>query len=124
SWMGCCASPTARSVSFNSDGSVGTEGAFGGFAGVRPNTFDHRGEAVGALRREVLLEPELGQDPAGIDCENLLGRLVLVDREQDGDQPAHDMRIAVALKTQPRLPRPVGRRHDLGYQPDLAGAAT
>src|SRR5690606_36503561 len=72
SWMGCCTSPTARSVSFNSDGSVGTEGAFGGFAGICPNALDHRGEAVGALRREVLLEPELGQDPAGIDCENLL----------------------------------------------------
>ena len=44
-----------------------------------------------------------------------------IDREQDGDEAAHDMRVAVALEIQHRAGRAV--RPDIGDEPHLAGAA-
>ena len=44
-----------------------------------PHPGHHGGEAVGALRREVLLETELGEDAIGVGGENLIDRAVIVD---------------------------------------------
>src|SRR6185436_1419681 len=55
-----------------------------------------------------------------VQGENPLRRLPREQRKGDGDQPAHDQRIAVPGKAQYRVSGPV--RHE-GLQPYLAGAA-
>src|SRR5262245_8604579 len=85
------------------------------------DAFHHGEEAVRALRGDVLLETQLGEDGARVGGQYLPGRAVLVHGEQDGDQPAYDVGIAVANETQARI---VSRRTvAAGGEPNLAGAA-
>ena len=53
--------------------------------------------------------------------KNVARRLAGIEREQDGDQAAHDMGVAVAGEAQHRAGRAVGQHR--GREPNLAGAA-
>src|SRR5207344_2171832 len=57
-----------------------------------------------------------------IDANDLVRAPARVDRKEDGDQPPHDMGVAVTLEDEARR-GPVGRAIDLGREPDLTGAA-
>ena len=89
-------------------------------ARIAANALDHRAQAVGALRRQVIAEAELVEHLERIGCENFLGRMPGIQRQQDRDQAAHDMGVAVAEIVQPRLAAiaPI----DLLREPDLADA--
>ena len=67
---------------------------------VRTDPLDHSGEPVRALWRQVLLEAELGEDCLRVGAQDVIRRLAGVDGEQDGDQAAHDMGVAVALEAE------------------------
>ena len=88
---------------------------------VGADAFDHRAHAVGALRRQMLLEAEFAERRQGVRGDDLLGRAVGEKRDRDRDQPAHEMRIAVAAKVQNRLAGrvPTG----VAFEPNLADAA-
>src|SRR5262249_27453421 len=92
----------------------------GARAGVGANALHHGKEAVGALRRQMLLEPELGKDRARIAREDLARGEPLVDRKQNGDQAAHDVRVAIALEEKDGA---LGAVADGACKPDLAHAA-
>jgi hypothetical protein len=87
------------------------------------NALHHRSETIGALRRQVLLEAELGEHRSGIGQENFIWRLVLVDRKEDCDEAANNMRVAVPTKAEERRQLRIGRIDDVHREPDLAGAA-
>ena len=57
----------------------------------------------------------------GVDRQDLVGGLAGIEREQDGHEPAYDMRVAVADEAQhwPRFAVGLGGRRE----PDLTGAA-
>ena len=65
-------------------------------------------EAVRALRRQMLLEMQAAEHGIGVDVENGIGGLAGVEGEQDGDQTAHDMGVAVADEAQARGARDSG----------------
>ena len=67
---------------------------------VRTDPLDHSGEPVRTLWRHVLLEAELGEDCLRVGAQDVIRRLSGVDGEQDGDQAAHDMGVAVALEAE------------------------
>src|SRR5262249_8744275 len=69
----------------------------------------------------MLGEPEFGKHGAGIRVEDLLGRAALVEGKKDGDEAAHDVGVAVALKAEDS--RCAGSRAGLAGKPNLAGAA-
>ena len=71
--------------------------------GVRADAFDHRAHAVRALRGQMLLEPELAERRQRVRLANLFAGSIGKERDGDGDQAAHEMRIAVAAKMQDRL---------------------
>jgi hypothetical protein len=70
---------------------------------------------------EVLLEAELGEDCPPVGAQDVIRRLAGVDGEQDGDQAAHDMGVAVALEAEHGSA--LGPALCLGCEPHLAGAA-
>ena len=57
----------------------------------------------------------------GVGGQDLARALAGIEREEDRDQPAHDVGVAVALEGQRRAVGAV--RLHVGHQPDLAGAA-
>lgn len=85
--------------------------------GIGPNALDHGRKPVGALRREVVLQPQVVEDRFGIGRQDLLGRAVLVDCEQNGNQTANNVGVAVTVEVQACAR---GGR----VKPDLAGAAS
>src|SRR5258708_39537815 len=89
---------------------------------VRTDALDHCGEPVRTLWRHVLLEAELGEDCLRVGAQDVIRRLAGVDGEQDGDQAAHDMGVAVALEAEARGP-PGAASIEGGPEPDLTGAA-
>ena len=69
----------------------------------------------------MLLEAEFAERRQGVGSDDLLGRAVREKRDRDRDQPAHQMRIAVAAKMQNGLAGRVAA--DFAFEPDLADAA-
>lgn len=66
------------------------------------NALHHRHKTVGALRRQMLLEMQLLKKTRRIDCENLRRCLAGIDGEEDGDQAANDVGIAIANEKKAR----------------------
>ena len=89
--------------------------------GVSAHALDHGAHTVRALRREMLLQTERAKGAQGIDGENLLWRPIREKRDRDRDQPANDVRVAVAAIMQDHLA--VGARSRLAFQPYLTDAA-
>src|SRR4051812_1035418 len=91
------------------------------FARIGADAFDHRAKAVGALRRQMLAKSEFVEHGQRIRRQDLLRRVAGIKRQQDRDQTAHDVGVAVAEIVQPRFA--VAAAVDLLGEPDLAGAA-
>ena len=86
-------------------------------ARIRP-TID--AQAVRALRRQVLVEPEPAERGRRVDRDHRLRVQPGIERMQDRDQPAHDQRVRIAGEVEARARAfAVDPRHD----PDLARAA-
>ncbi len=73
-----------------------------GRLGVGSDPLHHGHQAVRSLRRQMLVEMQLPEPLAGIDARDLLGGLARVEGEEDRDQPADDMGVAVADEGQAR----------------------
>ena len=69
----------------------------------RLDALDHRAQAVGALRRQMLAETELVEHGERIGCQDFLWRAAGIKRQHDRDQAAHDMGVAVAAILERRL---------------------
>lgn len=91
------------------------------FGRIRADPRNHRSETVGTLSGQVLLEAEFGKYWFRVYRQNLIGFLAIVNSKENGDQPAHDMRVAVGLKSKLRRSAVVSTR-DTPCKPDLAGA--
>jgi len=90
-------------------------------AGVGANPLDHGAQPVGALRRQMLAESELIEYRKRIGCKNFLRRAARKQRQQDRDQSAHNVGVAVAEIAKHRFVAAVAA--DLFCEPNLAGAA-
>src|SRR5271166_1205977 len=90
-------------------------------SGVRARALDHGAHAVRALWREMLLQTQRAKGAQGVDGKNLLWRPIGEKRDRDRDQPANDVRVAVAAIMQDHLA--VGARSRLAFQPYLTDAA-
>src|SRR5256885_2197147 len=90
-------------------------------ARVGANALDHRTESVRALRGEMLAQAQPVEHGDRIGRKNVAGPLAGEHREQDGDQAAHDMGIAVANEGEYGSALAI-RMHG-GCKPDLARAA-
>jgi hypothetical protein len=90
-------------------------------SGVRADALNHGARAVRALRRKMLLQTQRTKGAQGVDGENLLWRPIREKRDRDRDQPANEVRVAVAAIVQDRFA--VGARSRLAFQPYLTDAA-
>src|SRR5215813_15005531 len=72
-------------------------------ARVGLDALDHRAQAVGALRCQMLAEAELLEHGERIGRKNFLRRAAGEKRQHDRDQAAHDVRVAVAAIVDARL---------------------
>src|SRR5262249_13358508 len=72
------------------------------------NTADHGLEPVRSLRREVLPQSETLEQRQRVDVKDPARRFSRVKGEQNRDQAAHDVCVAVARKAQDRRTRTVG----------------
>src|ERR1700759_4584757 len=88
---------------------------------VGADALDHCTQTVGTLGRQMIAKAEFVEDSRGIRRQNLFRRMAGIKRQQDRDQAAHDMRVAVAEISEYRLP--VAVAVDGLRQPDLADAA-
>ncbi len=88
---------------------------------VGANAINHRANAVGALRRQMLLEAERAKGGVRINGKDLFRRSIGKKRDCDCDQTAHEVGIAVAAIAQGRSTVAVRRR--LAFQPHLTDAA-
>ena len=70
--------------------------------GFGANAGNHRLQAVRALRGEVLAQVEPLEQGGRVDRQNVARGLVGTQGEQDCDQPADDMGVAVALEREDR----------------------
>ena len=73
-----------------------------GVARILPDPLHHRQETVRALWRQMLFEMQPTEHGIGVDAENRIRRLARIEGEQDRDQAADDMGIAVADEAQMR----------------------
>ena len=64
------------------------------------DALDHGAQPVGALRRQMLVEAELAHRRLGVGAQDLAGALAREQRQHDRHQPAHDMRVGIALELQ------------------------
>src|SRR5262249_53057324 len=85
------------------------------------NAADHGLESVRTLWREVLAKPEAVEQRQRVDIKNVAGAISRVEGEQNRDQAAHDVGVAVAGETQNRLA--LSAPFDVGQQPHLARPA-
>jgi hypothetical protein len=69
----------------------------------------------------MLLQAQRTKGAQGVNGENLLWRPIREKRDRDRDQPANEVRVAVAAIVQDRLA--VGPRSHLAFQPYLTDAA-
>ena len=124
-WLRLRTAPHARDRSASGErrtsGRLSDKRLAGGEGGrLRPHAIDQRAQAVCPLRRQMLAELETAEGSLGVGGGNLRRRLVVEEHDRDGDQAAHDDRIAVTDKTEHGLAVPhLGARP----QPHLAGAA-
>src|SRR3954470_17950896 len=98
-----------------SEGAASSAGESG--AGVPFDALHHRARAIGALRRQMLADADVAEDPQGVDALDLLRGLAGKDRGDQGDDPPGYDGIAVAVKIQHRAvrgPRPRRVEPDLG----------
>src|SRR5712671_6863634 len=72
-------------------------------ARIVADALDHRTQAVGALRRQVVAETEFVEHLDRVGRQDLLRRVAGIERQQDRDQAAHDVGVAVAEIVQLRL---------------------
>src|SRR6267142_631388 len=114
------AAPGAWPNSLNGESEL-SEGRGHRFARVGANALDHGAQAVGALRRQVLAKSEFVEYRDGVGGKNLLRRVAGIKCQQDCDQSAHDMRVAVTEIVQHWCVAVAAV--DLLGKPDLAGAA-
>ena len=92
----------------------------GGYGpGIGPDALDHRLQAVGTLRGQMLAELEPGQYGVGIDRQDLARCLARVDRKQDRDKAADDVCVAITGERKHLI---VAARGALCGEPDLARA--
>src|SRR3954451_10413174 len=89
--------------------------------GVRLDALDHGAETVGALRGQVLAQSDAVEYVDGIGGEDLARRLTGIDGEQNRDETAHDMSVAVACEREYGAILTIRLRRR--REPDLAGAA-
>ena len=68
----------------------------------------------------MVTQPELFEQSDGVGGKDVLGAFAGVQREQDRDQSAYNMGVAVAVEAQRRAGGAI--RFHMGEQPDLAGA--
>src|SRR5262245_38529470 len=68
----------------------------------------------------MFLEMQAAKHSVGVEIENGVGGLARIQGEQNGDQPSHDMGVAVADEAQARH---AVVRADNGGEPHLAHAA-
>jgi hypothetical protein len=88
--------------------------------GFLANAVDHRAQAVRALRRKMLHQPDLRKHVECIEPCNFGGGLAGIGGKHDRDQPADDMGVGIAFESHQRI---VGIAIRMGNEPDLAGAA-
>ena len=69
----------------------------------------------------MLLQTQRAKGAQGVNGENLLWRAIREKRHRDRDQPANEVRVAVAAIVQDHLT--VGARSRLEFQPYLTDAA-
>jgi hypothetical protein len=86
---------------------------------IGANAADHGTKPIGALWREMFTQAEALEQRDRVGRQNLLRALAGNHRQQDGDQPADDMGVAVAGEAEHR---PIRISTDRGREPDLAGA--
>ena len=72
---------------------------------VRLDAVDQRAQTVRPLRGQVRPEAEPVEQGVGVGRDDLRRRLAVEERDGDGDQPAHDERVAVADEMQHRFAR-------------------
>jgi hypothetical protein len=89
---------------------------------IRSNALDHRAHAIRALRREMLLKSERAKSRDRIHGQNLLRRPVGKKCNRNGDQPSHQVRVAVPAVVQDPFAFDV--RFRLAFEPNLADAAS
>src|ERR1700710_2110382 len=70
-------------------------------ARVGTDALDHGAQPVGTLRRQMFAESEFVEHRDRIAAQDLLRRMTGIQRQQNRDQSAHDMRVAVAKIIQP-----------------------
>jgi hypothetical protein len=87
---------------------------------VGPNAINHRANAVGALRRQMLLEAERAKGGVRINGKDLFRRSIGKKRDCDRDQTAHEVGIAVAAIAEDRSA--LALRRGLAFQPHLTDA--
>src|SRR6266487_4053375 len=90
-------------------------------ASIRTNALDHGAEPVRALRGQMLAQAKPLENRDSIHRKNIAGPLAGENCEQNGDEPAHDVGIAVAGEGEHGSARTI-RMHG-GCEPNLAGAA-
>lgn len=70
----------------------------------------------------MLLEAERAKGAKRVDGQDLIRRAVGKERNRNGDQSAHEVRVAVAAKMQGLSA--IRARFRLAFQPNLTDAAT
>src|SRR4029078_4847018 len=73
-----------------------------GRLGVVPDALHHVHQAIGERCGEMLLEMHQPECMRRVDAEDVLSRLTGVEREENRDQAAHHMGVAVADEDQYR----------------------
>src|SRR5215475_8775765 len=112
---------TARNAGRAVDLAVSRSGQNECLARFVANAADHGFKSVRSLWREVLAKPEALEQRQRVDIKNVAGAISRVEGEQNRDQAAHDVGVAVAGETQNRLA--LCAPFDVGQQPHLARAA-
>src|SRR4051812_2745395 len=89
-------------------------------ASLAANALDHRAQPIRALAGDVLPEPQVLEHLERVRVQDGLRLLPGIQRDQEGDEPFGNMRVAVGLEVQ-HGPGPAARHVDV--EPDLALAA-
>src|SRR5262249_57820608 len=76
-------------------------------AGVGPDAVDHRSEPIRPLWRQMLTQAHSLKQRDCIGRQNVSCRLTRIDGEQECDQPAHEVGVAVAAEGQNGAGSPV-----------------
>jgi len=80
---------------------------------------DHRGQTIRALRRQGLAQLQALERNFDVEVENIGRTRIIIEAQQDGDQPLNQKRVGIPAKAQVRGIVGIA----FGHQPNLAGAA-